>query len=140
MATAGVDSQAQMRLTYLALSQLRALSSSGASFEEFRDGVRQAEDAMRLLHDQSSRDYKKLERSLSYYRSALSVWSRQTDPYGAVDSLRADEADGASVLLDCPGIATFRLKSADRIRIQDALACLQSKGAEALDDVSESLK
>lgn len=95
---------------------------------------------MRLLQDRSSSDYKDLEKALSYYQWALSVWSKQMDPYGAVDSLRTDEADGASVMVECPGIPTFRLKSADRIRIHDAVACLQHKGAAALDDVSESLK
>lgn len=134
------DSPAQKRLTYQALAQIRTLSSSGASFEEFRHGVLQAEDAMRLLQDRSSSDYKDLQKALSYYQSALSVWSKQTDPYGAVDSLRADEAEGASVMLDCPGIPVFRLKSADHIRIQDAVACLQSMGAAALDYVPESLK
>ena len=88
---------------------------------------------MRLLQDRSSSDYKNLEKALSYYQSALSVWRKQMDPYAAVDSLRVDEADGASVMVDCPGIATFRLKSADRIRIQDAVTCLQNKGAAALD-------
>lgn len=136
--TAMEDSPAQMRIAYLALSQLRTSSSSAASFREFRNRVKQAEDSMGLLRDTSSTDYKAMEQALSYYQWALSVWRKQEDSNEAVDSLRTDEADGAAVMAECPGIATFRLKSADRIRIGDAVACLHGKGAEALARVSES--
>jgi hypothetical protein len=125
----------QERVAYLEISRLRSLSRPEVSYPEYREAVARAQVQMGLLGGASSSVVAKLRRAMAYYDQAAAVWRLQAEADPPVDSLRTDEADGAAIAAQCPGIPTFRLKSRDRIMVLDAVACLWRQAATILDEV-----
>lgn len=137
--TMAAESAGQERMAYLELSRLRSLSTPGISYTEYRDAVARAQGQMGLLRDSSSRSVDKLKAAMAYYDQALAVWRLQAEADPPVDSLRTDEADGAAIIGQCPGIPTFHRKSRDHIMVQDAVACLWRQAASILDEAPAEL-
>jgi hypothetical protein len=133
------ESRGQERMAYLELTRLRSLSAPGVSYPEYREAVVRAQGQMGLLRDASSGVVKWLRNAMAYYDQALAVWRVQAEGDPPADSLRTDEADGAAIVVQCPDIPTFHLKSRDRIMVQDAVACLWRKAATVLDEAPAEL-
>ena len=133
------ESVGQERAAYLELSRVRALSKPGVTFNDYRNALVPAREYVGLLRG-SDATTTLLRQAMGYYEQALSVWSLQTDNEFPVDSLRTDEATGAAILGQCPGIPRFHYKERDQIYVKDAVDCMWRQAAERLDRAPGDLR
>lgn len=127
------NSAGQERLAYLELNRVRVLSTSGVTFNDYRNALIPAREYVGLLRDDSSATVALLRQTMGYYEQALAVWSLQADNEFPVDSLRTDEPSGADILRQCPGISRFPYKGREQIFVKDAVDCIWRQATELLE-------
>jgi len=134
------ESTGQIRMAYFELSRLQALSTSNVPYKDYRSALERAKEKVDLLRDESFPGVGVLRKALAYDEQALAVWRLQADSDYPVDSVRSDEAVGASIIAECPGVSRFHNKGRDQVYVQDAVACLWRKAAEALNGMPPNLR
>jgi hypothetical protein len=138
--TMAEESAGQIRVAYFELSRLQALSTSNVSYKDYRSAFERAKGQVNLLRDGSLPGVEVLRKALAYDEQALAVWRLQADSDFPVDSIRTDEAVGAAVIAECHGVSHFHNKGRDQVYVQDAVACLWRKAAEALNSMPPNLR
>lgn len=137
---AGGESEGQLRMVYAELYQLQTLSVRGVAYKNYRSAVERAKKQVALLRDASSPGEEVLRTALTYHKKALAIWQLQADSDFPVDSLRTDEAVGAALIAECPGIPTFHYKERDQFYVQDGVDCLWRKAEQVLNSMPPNLR
>ncbi|OGR27765.1 MAG: hypothetical protein A2X83_06205 [Desulfuromonadales bacterium GWD2_54_10] len=129
------DEAIQIRLAYFELSRVRLLNMLDASYEEYRDAVKQSRKQMWLLRDDPSEAADKLRTAQSYYELALVIWSFQAEAGPRSGILLTDEPYVLAVCRQCPDIPVVHQNGLDHVSVQNGVACLWRLSAAVLNKI-----